>query len=49
MKCQVEEKDHFRHLLLFQFNRNVRAAEAARNTQEVYDGKDAIGDSTAIK
>lgn len=48
MKCQVEEKEHFRHLLLFQFNRKVSAAEAARNIREVY-GEDAMGESTARK
>ena len=48
MKCQVEEKKHFRHLLLFQFNRKVSAAEAAWNIREVY-GEDAMGASTAQK
>ena len=48
MKCQVEEKEHFRHLLLFYFNRDVSAAEAARNIREVY-GEDAMGDSTSRK
>jgi len=48
MKCQVEEKEHFRHLLLFHFNRKESAAESARKIREVY-GEDAMGDSTARK
>ena len=36
MECQVEEKEHFRHLLLYFFNRQENAAEAARNIREVY-------------
>ena len=30
MECQVEKKEHFRHLLLFEFSRKAKAAEAAR-------------------
>ena len=31
MEWQVEKLEHFRHILLFEFNREVKAAEAARN------------------
>ena len=43
MKCQVEKLEHFRHILLFEFNRGVKAAEAARNICVVY-GDNAIRD-----
>ena len=46
MKCQVEEKEHFRHLLLFEFNRGATAAEAIRTICSVY-GEDTIGERTA--
>ena len=36
MKCQVEKLEHFRHFLLFEFNRDAKAAEAARNICTVY-------------
>ena len=29
MECQVEKLEHFRHILLFEFNREAKAAEAA--------------------
>ncbi|XP_021571064.1 uncharacterized protein LOC110596169 isoform X2 [Carlito syrichta] len=47
-ECQVEKNEHFRHILLFEFNRGVKAAEAARNICAVY-GENAIGESTARK
>ena len=48
MECQVEKLEHFRHILLFEFNRGAKAAVAARNIWAVY-GDNAIGDSTARK
>ena len=48
MKCQVEMNENFRHILLFEFNKGVKAAEAARNICSVY-GDNAIGLSTARK
>ena len=48
MECQVEKFDHFQHILLFEFNREAKAAEAARNTFAVY-GDNAIGESTVRK
>ena len=29
MECQVEKLEHFRHILLFEFNRGAKAAEGA--------------------
>ena len=48
MECRVEKFEHFRHILHFEFNRGVKAAEAARNTCAMY-GDSAIGESTAGK
>ena len=48
MKCQVEKLEHFRHILLFEFNRREKAAEAARNICAAYR-ENAIGESTARK
>ena len=48
MECQVEKFEHFRHILLFEFNRRAKALEAARNICAVY-GDNAIGESTARK
>ena len=48
MECQVEKLEHFQHILLPEFNRGAKAAEAARNICVVY-GDDAIGESTAKK
>ena len=48
MECQVEKLEHFRHILLFEFNRCVKAAEAAKNICAVY-GNNAIGENTARK
>lgn len=48
MECQVEKNEHFRHILLFEFNRGVKAVDAARNIRAVY-GEDAIVDRTAQK
>ena len=47
MECQEEKLEHFRHILLFEFNRGV-TAEAARNICAVY-GDNAIVESTARK
>ena len=44
----MEKLEHFRHILLFEFNREAKAAEAARNICAVY-GNNAIGESTARK
>ena len=48
MECQVEKLEHFQHILLPEFNRGTKAAEAARNICTVYGGN-AIGESTARK
>ena len=40
--------EHFRHILLFEFNRGAKAAEVVRNTSAVY-GDNAIGESTTRK
>lgn len=48
MECQVEKKLHFRHLLLFHFNGQENASEAARNICKVY-GEEAITERTAQK
>ena len=44
----MEKLVHFRHILFFEFNREAKAAEAARNICAVY-GDNAIGDSMARK
>ena len=36
MECQVNKTEHFRHHLLFAFNRGVKAAETAREICAVY-------------
>ena len=46
MDCQVDKKSHFRHLLLFAFNRGQKASEATRDICAVY-GKDARAERTA--
>jgi hypothetical protein len=48
VECQVEKNEHFRHLLLYEFNRGSKAAEAARNICSVY-GEDSIAERTAQK
>jgi hypothetical protein len=48
MECQVEKIEHFRHILLYEFNRDSEAAEAARNICAVY-GKESIAERTAQK
>ena len=48
MECQVQKNEHFRHILLFEFNRGVKASEAARTICAVY-GENAIVESTARK
>ena len=48
MGCHIEKLKHFRHILFFEFNRDAKAAEAARNICAVY-GDNAIGESTARK
>ena len=40
--------EHFRHIVLFEFNGGAKVAETARNICAVY-GDNAIGESTAIK
>ena len=46
MECQAEKLQHFRHILLFEFNRWAKAAEAARN---IIYGDNTIGESTTRK
>ena len=46
MECQVDKNEHFRHHLLFAFNRGAKATEAAREICAVY-GKGAIAERTA--
>ena len=36
MECQVEKLERFQHILLFEFNREEKAAEAARNIWAIY-------------
>ena len=48
MECQVEKLEHFRYILLFEFNRRVNATEAARNFYALYVDS-AIGEITARK
>ena len=48
MECQMEKLEHFRHILLFEFNRGAEAEEAARNICAVY-GDNAIGERTTRK
>ena len=44
----MEKLEHFGHIILFEFNRRAKAAEAARNICDVYGDK-AIRESTARK
>ena len=44
----MEKLEHFRHILLFEFNKGPKAAEEARNICAVY-GDNAIGESAARK
>ena len=44
----MEKLEHLRRILLFEFNRGVKAAEAARNISPVY-WNNAIGESVAKK
>ena len=49
MECQVEKKEHFRHLLLFAFNHDgedAKATKAAREICAVY-GEDAMPERMA--
>jgi hypothetical protein len=48
MECQVEKNEHFRRLLLYEFNRGSKVAEAAQNIFSVY-GEDSIAERTAQK
>lgn len=48
MECQVEKNLHFRHILLFEFNRGANAAEAAKSICCVY-GEGAITERTSQK
>lgn len=46
LECQVHTKiNHFRHMLLFEFNQGVKASEAPRLVYSLW----AIGESTAQK
>ena len=44
----MEKLEHFRHILLFEFSRGAKAAQAARNSCAV-NGGNSIGESTARK
>ena len=44
----MEKLEHFRHILLFEFSRGVKAEEAARNICAMYEDN-AIGESTTRK
>ena len=44
----MEKLEHFQPILLLEFNRGAKAAEAARKIFAVY-GDNAIGESTARK
>ena len=46
LEWQGEKLEHFRHILLFEFNRGAKVAEVATNIYAVY-GDNAIGESTA--
>ena len=46
MECQVDKNEHFRHHLLFAFNRGAKVQKAAREICAVY-GKGAIAERTA--
>ena len=48
MECQVEKLEHFRHILLFEFNRGAKAAEAARSICAVFEDN-VIDENTARK
>jgi hypothetical protein len=48
MEGQVKKNEHFRRLLLYEFNRDSKAAEAARNICADY-GEDSIAERTAQK
>lgn len=37
MQCQVDKNVHNRYLLLFEFNRSSKTAEAARNICAIYE------------
>ena len=44
----MKKLEHFRHILLFEFNVGAKAAEAVGNIYAVY-GDTGIGESTARK
>ena len=48
MERQVEKLEYFRNILIFEFNRRAKAAEAARNICAVY-WDNGIGESTEMK
>jgi hypothetical protein len=48
MECQVEKYYLFRHLLLYEFNRDSKAAKTARNICAIY-GEDSVAGRTAQK
>jgi len=49
MECQVEKNEHFRHLMLFAFNRDGKDAKAAKAAREICAayGEDAMPERTA--
>ena len=44
----MEKLEHFRYIILYEFNRGAKAAKAAKKICAVY-GDNAIGESTARK
>ena len=48
MDCQVEKLEPFRDVLLYEFSREAKAADASRNICPV-SGNNAIGENTARK
>jgi hypothetical protein len=48
MECRVPKNEHFRHFLLYEFNRGSIAAEATRNIYAVY-GQDSVAKRIAQK
>ena len=44
----MEKLEHLRHILLFEFNRGAKAAEATRNICAVY-GDNVVGESKSRK
>lgn len=46
MEHHVEKNEHFRHVLLFEFNRGVKVLDIARTICVDYE-ENAIGENTA--